>query len=246
MIEIELENKIFRDMLEAIYAIRDEAALNFTDGAIYSRVTDYGNVALIEAAIPNDLFSGLSLDENKDVGLNIENLLIYTKLGHPEDNLKIRIDDKFKMKTGNYEIEMDIFDTSYLKSKAKIPDEFECRCNVNINEIRKIARAASQIQNDVLIFELNNAHEMLTISSESDNETIRVDIPVTDESNVDVFNKLKSAYSVDYMLKIINALYNIGIHEVSIAFKDDFPMKLSCPLHEQGSLTYYIAPRIID
>ena len=49
------------------------------------------------------------------VGLNIENLLIYTKLGHPEDNIKITIDDKFKMKTGNYEIEMDIFDTSYLK-----------------------------------------------------------------------------------------------------------------------------------
>ena len=87
---------------------------------------------------------------------------------------------------------------------------------------------------------------MLTISSEGDNETIRVDIPVKDESDVDVFNKLKSAYSVDYMLKIINALYNIGVYEVSVAFKDDFPMKLSCPLHEQGDLIYYIAPRLID
>ena len=246
MIEIELENKIFRDMLDVIYAIRDEAALNFTDSAIYSRVTDYGNVALVETAIPNDLFNGLSLDENKDVGLNIENLLIYTKLSRPEDYIEIKISDKFKMKTGNYEIEMDIFETSYLQSKDKIPDEFECKCNVNINEIRKIARAANQIQNDVLIFELNNTHEMLTISSEGDNETIRVDIPVKDESDVDVFNELESAYSVDYMLKIVNALYNIDVYEVSIAFKDDFPMKLSCPLHEQGNLTYYIAPRIID
>jgi len=246
MIEIELENKIFRDMLEAIYAIREEAALNFTDGAIYSKVTDYGNVTLVDVNIPNNLFNGFSLDENKDVGLNIENLLIYTKLSRPEDYIEIKIGDKFKMKTSNYEIEMDIFETSYLQSKAKIPDEFECKCNVNINEIRKIARAANQIQNDVLIFELNNTHEMLTISSEGDNETIRVDIPVKDESNTDVFNKLKSAYSVDYMLKIINALYNIGIYEVSIAFKDDFPMKLSCPLHEQGNLIYYIAPRIID
>jgi len=246
MIEIELENKIFRDMLEAIYAIRDEAALNFTDGAIYSRVTDYGNVVLVEATIPNDLFSGLSSDENREVGLNIEDLLIYTRLGPSADDIKIMIGDKFRMKTGNYEIEMDIFETSYLKSKAKIPDEFECKCNVNINEIRKIARAASQIQNDVLVFELNNTHELLTISSEGDNETIRVDIPVKDKSNVDVFNELKSGYSVDYMLKIINALYNIGIYEVSVAFKDDFPIKMSCPLHEQGSLTYYIAPRIID
>ena len=233
-------------MLEAIYAVRDEAALNFTDDAIYSRVTDYGNVALVEVAIPDDLFNGLSLDENKDVGLNIEDLLIYTKLGHPEDNIKILINDKFKMKTGNYEIEMDIFETSYLESKIKIPDKFECKCNVNINEVRKIARAASQIQNDVLIFELNSVREMLTISSEGNNETIRVDIPVTDESNTDVLNKLKSTYSVDYTLKIINALYNIGIYEVSVAFKDDFPIKLSCPLHEQGNLTYYIAPRIID
>jgi len=246
MIEIELKNKIFRDILEAIYAIRDEAALIFTDKDIHSGVTDYGNITYVDINIPNDLFSGLSSDENRKVGLNIGDLLIYTKLGHPEDNIKITIGDKFKMKTGNYEIEMDIFETSYLQSKTKIPDEFECKCNVNVNEIRKIARAANQIRNDILIFELNNTHELLTISSEGDNETIEVDIPVKDESDIEVFKELKSAYSVDYMLKIINALYNIGIYEVSVAFKDDFPIKISCPLHEQGSLTYYIAPRIID
>ena len=246
MIQISIKNEIFRDVLESIVPIREETILKFTKESLSSKIADYGNVALVDVSIPTGLFNDYLLDEDIEMGLNAKNLLLYTKLGNPEDNIKIEITDRFKMLLDNFEIDMDILDPTYMTSVSKLPDEFECKCLVSVEEIRKIARAANQIQNDILVFELNSVHDKLRISSECDTESIRIDVPVEEQSNDRLRSTLKSAYSVDYIFKIINALYNIGISDVSVAFKDDFPVKLSCPLHEQGRLSYYIAPRVTD
>ena len=246
MIQISIKNKIFRDVLETIIPVREETILKFTKENLSSKITDYGSVVLVDVSLPNGLFNDYLLNKDVEIGINVKNLLLYTKLGNPEDNIKIEITDRFKMLLGNFEIDMDILDPTYMTSVSKLPDEFECKCLIDIEEIRKIARAANQIRNDDLVFELNIVHDKLGISSESDGESIRIDIPVEEQSDDRLRSTLKSVYSVNYIFKITNALCNIGISEVNIAFKDDFPLKLSCPLHEQGELTYYIAPRIID
>ena len=246
MIQISIKNKIFRDVLETIVPIREETILKFTKEGLSSKITDYGNVALVDVSVPAGLLNDYLLDQDIEVGLNAKNLLFYTKLGSPEDNIKIEITDRFKMLFDNFNIDMDILDPTYMTSATNLPDEFECKCLVSVEEIRKIARAANQIRNDILVFELNIVHDKLRISSECDTESIRIDVPVEEQSDDRLRSTLKSTYSVDYIFKIINALYNIGISDVSVAFKDDFPVKLSCPLHEQGRLSYYIAPRVTD
>jgi len=246
MIQISIKNKIFRDVLETIVPIREETILKFTKENLSSRITDYGNVALADIYVPNGLFNDYLLDENVEIGLNAKNLLLYTKLGGPEDNIKIEITDRFKMLLGNFEIDMDILDPTYMTSVSNLPDEFECKCLVDIEEIRKIARAANQIRNDTLIFELDNLHETLIISTESEEESIKVETYVIDSLNKKSTHNLKSAYPVDFVLSITNTLYNLGTHEIEIEFGNDFPMQLSSSLHETGRVVYYIAPRIID
>jgi len=246
MIQISIKNKIFRDVLETIVPIREETILKFTKESLSSRITDYGNVALVDVSISTGLINDYILDEDIEVGLNAKNLLLYAKLGNPEDNIKTEITDRFKMLLSNFEIDMDILDPTYMTSVTNLPDEFECKCLVDIEEIRKIARAANQIRNDTLIFELDNLHEKLTISTESDEESIKVETYVIDTSDKKSTHNLKSAYPVDFILSITNTLYNLGIQEIEMGFGDDFPMQLSSPLHETGKVVYYIAPRIID
>jgi len=246
MIQISMKNKIFRDVLETIVPIREETILKFTKESLGSRITDYGNVALVDVSIPAGLLNDYLLDENVEIGLNAKNLLLYTKLGNPEDNIKIEITDRFKMLLSNFEIDMDILDPTYMASASNIPDEFECKCLVDIEEIRKIARAANQIRNDTLIFELDNLHENLTISTENEEESIKVETYVIDTLNKKSTHNLKSAYPVDFVLSITNTLYNLGMHEIEMGFGSEFPMRLSSSLHETGKVVYYIAPRIID
>ena len=246
MIQISIKNKIFRDVLESIVPIREETILKFTKGNLSSKITDYSNVALVDVSVPNRLFNDYLLDENVEIGLNAKNLLLYTKLGSPEDNIKIEITDRFKMLLSNFEIDMDILDPTYMTSVSNLPDEFECKCLVDIEEIRKIARAANQIRNDTLIFELDNLHENLTISTESEEESIKVETYVIDTLNKKSTHNLKSAYPVDFVLSITNTLYNLGMQEIEMSFGNDFPMQLSSSLHETGKVVYYIAPRVID
>jgi len=246
MIQISIKNKIFRDVLETIVPIREETILKFTKENLNSRITDYGNVALVEVSVPTGLFNDYLLDEDIEMGLNAKNLLLYTKLGNPEDNIKIEITDRFKMLLDNFEIDMDILDPTYMTSVSKLPDEFECKCLVSIDEIRKIARAANQIRNDTLIFELDNLHENLTISTESEKESIRIETYVIDTSDKKSTHNLKSAYPVDFILGITNTLYNLGMREIEMSFGNEFPMQLSSFLHETGKVIYYIAPRVID
>ena len=246
MIQISIKNKIFRDVLETIVPIREETILKFSKESLGSRITDYGNVALVDVSIPAGLLNDYLLDENVEIGLNAKNLLLYTKLGDPEDNIKVEITDRFKMLLSNFEIDMDILDPTYMTSVSNLPDEFECKCLVSVEEIRKIARAANQIRNDTLVFELDDLHENLTISTESDEESIKVETHVIDASDKKSTHNLKSAYPVDFVLSITNALYNLGMQEIEIGFGNDFPMQLSSPLHETGKVVYYIAPRIID
>ena len=247
MLQLLIKNRIFRNLLETIIPIREEAVLNFVDGGISSRVTDYGNVALVEVEIPSVLPEDfLSDDENTQIGLNIKNLLMYTKLGDSEDNIKLEITDNFKMLIDNFEIDMDIFDPTYMGSVSKIPDEFECKCLVNIEEIRKIARAASQIRSDIIVFEVNNLHEKFTISTESEEESIKVETYVKDILNKKSDHNLKSGYPADFMLSITNTLHNLDIQEMELGFGNEFPIRLSSPLHEVGKVSYYVAPRIID
>jgi len=246
MIQISIKNKIFRDVLEIIVPIREETILKFSKESLSSRITDYGNVALVDVSIPNGLLNDYLLDEDIEVGLNVKKLLLYTKLGNPEDNTKIEIADKFKMLLGNFEIDMDILDPTYMTSVSNLPDEFECKCLVDIEEIRKIARAANQIRNDTLIFELDNLHENLNISTESEEESIKVETYVIDTLDKKSVHNLKSAYPVDFTLSITNTLYNLGMREIELSFGNEFPMRLSSSLHETGKVVYYIAPRIID
>jgi len=246
MIQISIKNKIFRDVLETIVPIREETILKFTKESLSSRITDYGNVTLVDVSIPNGLFNDYLLDENVEIGLNAKNLLLYTKLGSPEDNIKIEITDRFKMLLDNFEIDMDILNPTYMTSVSNLPDKFECKCLVDIEEIRKIAHAANQIRNDTLIFELDNLHENLTISTESEEESIKVETYVIDTLNKKSTHNLKSAYPVDFVLSITNTLYNLGMREIEMGFSNEFPMQLSSPLHETGKVVYYIAPRIID
>jgi len=246
MIQISIKNKIFRDMLETIVPIREETILKFTKESLSSKIADYGNVALVDVSIPTGLFNDYLLDEDVEIGLNAKNLLLYTKLGNPEDNIKIEITDRFKMLLSNFEIEMDILDPTYMTSVSNLSDEFECRCLVDIEEIRKIARAANQIRNDTLIFELDNLHENLTISTESEEESIKVETYVIDSLDKKSTHNLKSAYPVDFILSITNTLSNLGMREIEMSFGNDFPMQLSSPLHETGKVVYYIAPRVTD
>jgi len=246
MIQISIKNKIFRDVLETIVPIREETILKFTKESLSSKIADYGSIALVDVSIPTGLFNDYILDEDIEVGFNAKNLLFYTKLGGPEDNIKIEITDRFKMLLDNFEIDMDILDPTYMTSVSKLPDEFECKCLVDIEEIRKIARAANQIRNDTLIFELDNLHENLTISTESEEESIKVETYVIDTSNKKSTHNLKSAYPVDFILSITNTLYNLGIQEIEMGFGNDFPMQLSSSLDETGRVVYYIAPRVID
>jgi len=246
MIQISIKNKIFRDVLETIVPIREETILKFTKESLSSRITDYGSVALVDVSVPNGLFNDYLLDENVEIGLNAKNLLLYTKLGSPEDNIKIEITDRFKMLLSNFEIDMDILDPTYMTSVTNLPDKFECKCLVDIEEIRKIARAANQIRNDTLIFELDNLHENLTVSTESEEESIKVETYVIDSLDKKSTHNLKSAYPVDFILSITNTLYNLGMREIEMSFDNDFPMQLSSPLHETGKVVYYIAPRVTD
>jgi len=48
MIQISIKNKIFRDVLETIVPIREETILKFTKESLSSKITDYGNVALVD------------------------------------------------------------------------------------------------------------------------------------------------------------------------------------------------------
>ncbi len=246
MIQISIKNKIFRDVLETIIPIREETILKFTKESLSSKITDYGNVALVDVSIPAGLLNDYLLDGDIEVGLNTKNLLLYTKLGSPEDSIKIEIMDRFKMLLGNFEIDMDILDPIYMTSVLNLPDEFECKCLVDIEEIRKIARAANQIRNDTLIFELDNLHENLTISTENEEESIKVETYVIDTLDKKSTHNLKSAYPVNFILSITNTLYNLGMREIEIEFGNEFPMRLSSPLHETGKVVYYIAPRVID
>jgi len=200
----------------------------------------------VDVSVPTELFNDYLLDEDVEIGLNVKNLLLYTKLGSSEDNIKIEITDRFKMLLGNFEIDIDILDPTYMTSVSNLPDEFECKCLVDIEEIRKITRAASQIQNDTLIFELDNLHENLTISTESEEESIRVETYVIDTSDKKSTHNLKSVCPVDFILSITNTLYNLGMREIEMSFGTEFPMRLSSPLDETGKVVYYIAPRIID
>ena len=246
MIQISIKNKIFRDVLETIVPIREETILKFTKESLSSKIADYGNVALVDVSIPTGLINDYLLDEDVEMGLNAKNLLLYTKLGNPEDNIKIEITDRFKMLLDNFEIDMDILDPTYMTSVSKLPDEFDCKCLISVEEIRKIARAANQIRNDTLIFELDNLHANLTISTESEEESIKVETYVIDTLNKKSTHNLKSAYPVDFILSITNTFYNLGVQEIEMGFGSDFPMQLSSPLHETGKVVYYIAPRVID
>ena len=50
MIQISIKNEIFRNVLETIVPIREETILKFTTESLSSRITDYGNVALVDVS----------------------------------------------------------------------------------------------------------------------------------------------------------------------------------------------------
>jgi proliferating cell nuclear antigen len=241
--------KSFRELIEALAKILDEARFTITRDGIRVVGMDVSKTALIEITIPYEAFLEYEISEDREevyLGVHLGSLasmLKKGKKGEPvtflvaEDRVLVKVDSSIvkKFLVPNIEVLLDV--------PGEIKLDFNVEASVVSDALKKALRDV-EVVGDIVEFEATE--ERLVIRAKGEGRSRAETIFTTDSvalTYLDVKEPSSSAYDVQYLKNVLN-LTKIA-ESVDIKFSTDKPLELVFKSPEGSRVRYLLAPAAI-
>ena len=218
------------DLTNGVNVLVDEAKIELTPEGLSFRAMDPSHIAMISVDIPSSDFSTYEVAEKTAFGIRTDELAKMLKRYDKEGEVKVDIaDNQLVVSNGSKTYKTHILDLSDgLKTIPKVT--FTAKVEGNREAIAK-ALADVKVSAEHVVFTVKN--ETFELSGKGDTGEVSV-FPETDNRGFE--GEGSSTYSLDYLLKMINAVKSTV---VVMEFSSKMPLKLSL-----GRISYFLAPRV--
>lgn len=237
----------WRSVLAAISALVDEATFNLTSEGITLRSMDPSHVAMIDIKWPKVAFKEYSSQENLKIRINIGGMLKLLKrvkseeileLGYNSETRKVNMTISGAVKK-NYIIPT----LEMAEEETPTPKlDFKSSIKITSNTLREIIEDLQEVSDNI---NLEANKDCFIASATTSVSSAKIEIEKGSEALIDlnVEESSKSTFNLNYLAEMVKAGSNTS--EISnIQFSTNMPIRLEFPLTENGSLSYYLAPRI--
>jgi proliferating cell nuclear antigen len=232
--------KVFSDIIGIISELVIEVKIKVDKEGMKIVAVDPANVAMIVFNLPAEAFSQLEVQNEEEIGINLENLKAVLRrcsassslvMQTEENFLKVEIIDKIKR-----EFTLTMLD---LEGKEKpIPNlEFSTRIEMNAIDFAEAVEDCSIVA-DSCGLEADSSKVDIFAKGHLNSAKLSYS---SDEVHIDSTGESKSKYSLEYLQKMIKATKLT--EKVALNFSNDYPLKLEfvTPL---VNLAFILAPRI--
>lgn len=235
----------FKNMMEALSKIVDEALIKFTSEGIQLRALDPAHVSLISINIPSSAFEEYNVEEEARFGFITSNIMKLMKRAKKGDVLVIEVqEDNVSLELRGAVIKR--YTVANLDiAEVEIPEatlEFNVHATMIVDPLKNAIKDA-EVVGDTLEVEAKSEDELILRGKggESVTET-RVSSTSGALISMTVKEPSKSMYAIEH-LKAILSLTKVA-DTVELQFSTNMPLRLSFNLPGEGKVDYLLAPKV--
>jgi len=209
---------------------------------------DSANVIMVNTELFADAFETHNSGDTEEIGLSksvFGSLLQHTRYGKTtNDTVTLTGDDQAMrsrvtrdlggMNTTFHE-RRSLIDPGSLRERPNLPDtEFTVEMDI---PAQTFIEAVESIELDYTLLKAVDDTLQFTAESDISDTAIAVDVEWSGES-------AESLYSTDYLERIANALHSGKVDNITLKFKDEYPMYVEFEREETYQGTIMVAPRV--
>lgn len=238
--------QVFRDSIDTISQIIDEATFKVGKDGIYLLASDRAVVAVVEFKLSPAAFQSYQCDGDTEISLNLNNLLtilrraggdkVTLKLGEKSNRLEVLIEGSSRRS---------LFIPLIDLSSEELPQVGQLKFPASVllkTDIVEDGVADAEIVADSVLLEASDSSFEMRAESESKKSELRVE--KGSEGLVEIQSGgAKARYPIDYLKKFVKA--SKMSENAKISFGNDYPMKIELQ-GENIYLSMVVAPRVSE
>ncbi|MGQ0536269.1 MAG: proliferating cell nuclear antigen (pcna) [Methanobacteriota archaeon] len=242
MLQAKCKAPVFRDLIEAVSILVDEAKFRVTADGLSIRAVDPAHVAMVDLTLSRGAFEAFK-GEPSDLGIDIEKFKEILKLAASEDEVELEHDDeanRLVVRIGKLVRRMSLVDASALED-PKVPNlDLPCEVVLPAAELERGIRASEAVSDHVALIANAQGFEVL---AEGDTDTSSLKLAKSELTSLKCKGEVKSLFSLDYFSNMMKAAKNAN--GIVLSLGSDYPVRMQFDIAEgNGHVTYLLAPRI--
>jgi len=232
----------FKDSIDSISTLVDEAKFRITPEGISVRAVDPANVAMVSFDLVKDAFDYYEATDG-ELGIDLTKLKGILEMADKSDNVELELDEaahKLVVKMRGLAYTMSLLDPTSIRKEPKVPAlDLPAHIVVKGEDIQRAIKAAVKVSDYMSMGVRGDVFFM-----EAEGDTDRVIIEMRKDQLIDFQPaEAKSLFSLDYLEDISKIVGKSN--EISIDLGKDFPTKIRLKIAEgHGDITYMLAPRV--
>ncbi len=239
--------KLLRDAVTALSTLIDEGTFNIDSNGIRLRAMDPSRVAMVDFTMQKTVFDEYGSDEDTKICLNLSELLKLLKRAGKDEAVELLLDEK----TGQFVITVRGKYTRTFRmptleaSEDEVPTPkiaFNAKVTLTADGFRQSLEDVALVSDYVRV---ETDGEKVTMNAKGDIMGANVELKKGSDAllSIEVKEPSKSAFPLSYLSEIVKAAAATS-DIVTLEFSSDMPIRLDFKQRYDGTLVYFLAPRI--
>lgn len=232
----------FKDSIESISTLVDEAKFKLTREGMSVRAVDPANVAMVSLDLAKDAFDSFDATEG-EIGVDLTKLNGIMEMADKNDSIELELDEtahKLIVRMRGLSYTMSLLDPSSIRKEPKVPAlDLPGRIVIRGEELKRAVKAAEKVSD---YMSMGISGDIFFIEAEGDTDNVRLDM--TKDQLIDLQSgEAQSLFSLDYLTDISKIAGKAN--EVTIDLGKDYPLKIRFKIAQgHGDVSYMLAPRV--
>jgi len=243
MFKAVINAEVFKDAIEAVSTLVDEAKFKLTAEGISVRAVDPANVAMVAFDLNAKAFETFEASDS-EIGVDLIRLMDILGMTSKDDKIELNLNEetrKLEIRTGDMAYTLSLLDPTSIRKEPKVPNlELPAKIVLNGAELKRAVKAAEKVSDHMA---LGVKDKTFFVEAEGDLDKVRLDIPQSSLVSLQATSDVRSLFSLDYLNDLSKSLGKA--ERVNIDLGTDYPVKLTFNIAAgNGTVTYLLAPRI--
>ena len=243
MFKAAINAEVFKDAIEAVSTLVDEAKFRLNKDGMTARAVDPANVAMVAFDLNAKAFDLFEATES-EIGIDLVRFMDILGMASKDDRLELNLNEetrKLEIRTGGLAYTLSLLDPSSIRKEPKMPNlELPAKIVLNGTELRRAVKAAEKVSDHMA---LGVQDKTFYVEAEGDLDKVRLDIPESSLISIQASSNVRSLFSLDYLNDLAKSLGKA--EKVNIDLGTDYPVKFTFNIAGgNGTVTYLLAPRI--
>ncbi len=243
MFKAVINAEVFKDAIEAVSTLVDEAKFKITKDGISARAVDPANVAMVAFDLKASAFESYQATDG-EIGIDLNRLNDILGMTSKDEKVELNLNEetrKMEIRSGSLAYTLSLLDPTSIRKEPKVPNlELPAKIVLNGAELRRAVKAAEKVSDHMA---LGVKDKTFYVEAEGDLDKVRLDLPESSLISIQSTGNVRSLFSLDYLNDLAKSLGKA--EQVSIDLGTDYPVKFNFNIAGgNGNITYLLAPRI--